>query len=312
MGREDRPGAHGLEGLVDRQALVDDEAADALEAEEAGVALVGVEHLRGLADGVEGPDAPDAQEDLLAQPVLGVASVEPVGHRPAGGVVAVDVGVEQVEVHPSDVGAPDPGDDRSVGEVDLDDGALDQPHRHGVGIEGRVPLLLPAVVAQVLTKVPVPVQQTDPHEGDAEVARRLEVVTSQHTQPARVLGEGLGDAELRREVGHRPQGVRSLSLEPQGRFEVAVQIGVHLPQEAGEGGVGGQGLEPLRIGGVQDPQRVMPGELPAVGIDPPEQIPGPLVPRPPQVCRQLVERRQRLGQPDADREAAKRPHSPGG
>ena len=181
-----------------------------------------------------------------------------------------------------------------------------------MGVEGRVPLLLPAVGVQVLAEVPVPVQQAHPHHRHAEVARRLEVVARQHAQPARVLGEGLGDAELRREVGHGPQGVRSLSLEPQGRFEVAVQIGVHLPQEAGEGGVGGQGLEPLRIGGAQDPQRVMPGELPAVGIDPPEQIPGPLVPRPPQVCRQLVERRQRLGQPDLHREAAERPHPPGG
>ena len=45
------------------------------EAEEAGVALVGVEHLHGQAQRGQGPHPADAEQDLLAQPVLDVAAV---------------------------------------------------------------------------------------------------------------------------------------------------------------------------------------------------------------------------------------------
>ena len=90
-----------------RQPVVDDAPADALEAEEAGVALVGVEHLGVDAERVERPHAADAEEDLLAQAVLGVAAVEPVGDLAQVVGVLVDVGVEQVERDAADVGPPD-------------------------------------------------------------------------------------------------------------------------------------------------------------------------------------------------------------
>jgi hypothetical protein len=53
-----------------------------------------VEDLGRLAHGLEGAHAADAEEDLLAQPVLGVAAVEAVGHLATGLVVLLDVGVE--------------------------------------------------------------------------------------------------------------------------------------------------------------------------------------------------------------------------
>ena len=111
--------AHGLDRLGEGQPVVVDEAADALEAEEAGVALVGVEHLGRLADRVEGPHAADAEQDLLAHAVLlRVAAVEAVGDDAALGVVLVDVGVEQVQPDAADVGPPDLGVQRRAGQVD--------------------------------------------------------------------------------------------------------------------------------------------------------------------------------------------------
>ena len=59
-------------------------AAHALDAEEAGVALVHVEHLGLDADGGERLHAADAEQDLLAQPVLAVAAVEAVGDGALG------------------------------------------------------------------------------------------------------------------------------------------------------------------------------------------------------------------------------------
>ena len=110
VGGEDGAGPHRLDGLVEGEPVVEDGPPDALEAEEAGVALVGVEDLRLVAELLEGPHAADAEQDLLAEPVLGVAAVEAVGDRAAVVVVLLDVGVEQVERHPADLGPPDAGD----------------------------------------------------------------------------------------------------------------------------------------------------------------------------------------------------------
>lgn len=63
--------AGALDGFVEVQAVVGNEPPDALELQEAGVPLVGVEHLRHNADvakldgEVKRPHAPDAQHDLL-------------------------------------------------------------------------------------------------------------------------------------------------------------------------------------------------------------------------------------------------------
>ena len=100
-----------LDGGGERQPGAD-ELADPLEAEEAGVALVGVEHLGLEAEGAQRPHPADAEHDLLAQPVVLVAAVEAVGDGDAVGGVALDVGVEQVQRDAPDVGAPDVGSAR--------------------------------------------------------------------------------------------------------------------------------------------------------------------------------------------------------
>ena len=120
VGGEDARRAHRLDGLAVREAGVLHELADALEAEEAGVALVGVEHLGVDAERVEGAHAADAEEDLLAEAVLGLAAVEPVGDRPQVGRVLLDVGVEQVQRHPPDLRPPHARHERRAGQVDLD------------------------------------------------------------------------------------------------------------------------------------------------------------------------------------------------
>ena len=107
-------------------ALADGQLADPLEAEEAGVALVGVEHLgrRGAGEpgvGAQRPDAADAEQQLLAQAVLAGAAVEAVGDLAVVVGVALDVGVEQQQRHPADAGDPDPRHQRrAAGHLDRD------------------------------------------------------------------------------------------------------------------------------------------------------------------------------------------------
>ena len=252
VGGEDAAGPHRLDRLGVGQALVDHELADALEAEEAGVALVGVEHLRLDAHGLQRPHAADAEQDLLAQPVLGVAAVEAVGDLADLVGVLVDVGVEEVQRHPSRARLPHLGDQRHAGQVDL------HPHpSHGVSAmtcgSSRIALLLPAVGVEALAEVAVPVEQADADEGHAEVAGRLEVVARQHAEAAGVLRDGLGDAELGREVGDQVERAVALGLEPAVAVEVALQLAVHFAQEPLEPGVAARAWS--RSGGTRPSRR---------------------------------------------------------
>ncbi len=87
---------------------------DPLDAEETGMALVGVEHLglRVAGDGAvqpDRPDAADAEQQFLAQPVVAAAAVQPVGDLAQQRVVVLGVGVEQQQRDPADIGDPDLG-----------------------------------------------------------------------------------------------------------------------------------------------------------------------------------------------------------
>ena len=66
--------------------------------------------------------------------------------------------------------------------------------------------------------------------------------------------------------------------------------------------------QPLAADQAQQPDRVVEGQLPDLGVHPAEQVPGPVVPRPAQVERQLLQGAQRLGQAGPDGEAPECPH----
>ena len=217
VGREDGAGAGDLDGGVEVETLVLGQLADPLQAEEAGVALVGVEHL-GLGEagqpgvGAHGADAADAQQHLLAQPVLGVAAVEAVGDVAQDAVVLLDVGVEQQQRDAAHAGDPDAGHGLlAAGHADGDAGGgavglAQQRQRELVGVEDRVGLLLPAVAGEPLAEVAVAVEQPHAHDRYAEVAGGLEVVAGEDAEAAAVLRQHGGDAELGREVGDRAPG----------------------------------------------------------------------------------------------------------
>ena len=176
-----------------------------------------------------------------------------------------------------------------------------------MGVEDDVALPLPTVGLQLLAEVALVVEEADADEGHAEAAGRLQVVAGQYAQAAGVLGQRLGDAELGGEVGHRAQ--RALPpLEPAVGLHVTAQVVVDLGHERQERPVGGQGLEPEAVHVGQEPDRVVTGHLPGVGVDPAEQVLGPLVPGPAEVHGQGMEGRQPLGKPWMDGEAAECPH----
>ncbi len=320
---EHRAGAGDLEGRLEGQAGVLGELADPLEAEEAGVALVGVEDLGGGGAGEPGErtdraHAADAEQHLLAQAVLGVAAVQAVGDGADDLAVLLHVGVEQQQRDAADLGDPDAGGQRLLrGQADLDlrDRAVllaQQRQREAVGVEDRVGLLLPAVAGQRLAEVAVPVEQADADDRDAEVARGLEVVAGQDAETAGVLRQHRGDAELRGEVadgGRQRRLARRAALVPPLTGHVLLEVGTgrrELPEEVR---VAGQLVQTGQRHGAEETDRVVTRGLPRRGVDGREEILGLGVPGPAQVACELAERVERLGQDGTDGEPTDSSHA---
>ena len=77
------------------------------------------------------------------------------------------------------------------------DGPLAEFGRQPVGVECRVALLLPAIGRDRLREVARLVEQPDADERNPEVGCRLQVISREDAEAARVLGQRGGDAELR-------------------------------------------------------------------------------------------------------------------
>ena len=178
------------------------------------MALVGVEHLGFRVPGQRAerayrPHAADAEQQFLAEPVVAAAAVQTVGDLVQVGLVLLHVGVEQQQRDPPHLGHPDlRGQLPARAQADRHvhggtAGVAQQLERQPVRVARRVALGLPAVGGQRLGEVPVPVQQPDPDQRHAEVARRLQVIPGQDAKAAGILRQRGGDAVLGREVGDR-------------------------------------------------------------------------------------------------------------
>ena len=240
VGGEDGGGAPGGQGFVPAQRLrAGHQFLDPLDAQEPGVALVGVEDLRRGDAGeplevAQGLDPAHAQQELLLQPVVTAAAVQPVGDAAGGFVVARNVGVQQQQRNASDVGPPDVRQQApAVGERkrDLDGlavavggGLAQQRQGQPVRVQHRVRFLLPGVAGERLLEVAGLVEETDADQRHAKVRGRFQVVAGQDAKAAGVLGKDLGDAELGGEVGDAGRGAVAQALVPARLLQVAVEV----------------------------------------------------------------------------------------
>jgi hypothetical protein len=317
---EDGRRADRLERGGEGQPLALDELADALDGEEAGVALVAVVDLRGRPAGdarVEphGAHAAHAEQELLLEAVLGRAAVQAVGDLALALVVVRDVRVQQEQRHATDLSDPHLGAQHAAagqGQLDAGGGAVrlaQERQRQVVRVDERVGLVLPALAGQRLLEVAGAVQQPDADDRHAEVGRGLQVVAGEDAEAARVLGQHVGDAVLGGEVGDRRRLVLGpLVLEPLRLREVGREVGAEVGHAGDEVRVDGELLEPGAAERAEQGDRVAADGRPELRVEGLEQRARRLVPAPPEVGGELVERGKRVGQDGADRETADGSH----
>ena len=157
--------------------------------------------------------------------------------------------------------------------------------RKGLKIVVFVRLLLPSGGVEVLTKVPLLVQQADAHQRHTQIAGGLQMIAGQHAQPAREYVEALGQSEFGREVSHQ-QPVRAIIRAAiPGGFRR--EVGSHFLDQAIQLGqeriVFSRGLQLRLVDSPQHQHGVMPGGFPEVGIQAAEKFNGVVVPSPSQV-----------------------------
>ena len=204
--------------------------------------------------------------------------------REVGRIVAV----QQVQLHPADLGLPDAQPDRVAGQGDLEpqplavglaQGRDGQLARVVVGEQG----LLRPVLVDLLAEITLLVEQAHADDRHPQVAAGLELVAGHIAESAGIDGQGLAQHEFQAEIGdagQRRPGM--LQLEP-GLSGLAVPPGPHaVVRHPAEGGIGQGLLEPVPGDGLQDHPGV-PGQLPEGRVQLAPELVGTVVPGPAQV-----------------------------
>ena len=113
----------------------------------------------------KGLETADAQEDFLANPQFAIAAIEAAGDHAIDGRIRGDVGIQQIELDPTDGDAPDLGLHRATGVLNADRQRPAASLRtSSTGILNAIVLdvgfLLPAVDVQILAEIPLLVHQS--------------------------------------------------------------------------------------------------------------------------------------------------------
>ncbi len=204
--------------------------------EERRVALVEVPDRRRQPECPDRAHAADAEHELLVEAHLAAANVQDVGDRPVRVGVLREIGVEQQDRDPSDLGDPDRDGQVAPGQLDRHGQGqarrvLDPSERQPRQVVVGVVVLLVAVGIDRLAEVALAIEEPYADRRQGHVAGRLHVVAGEDAEPARVDAEQFVEPVLGAEVGDRSgQLVGIPALEPVARAvgHVAVELGQHV------------------------------------------------------------------------------------
>ena len=273
-----------------------------LEGRQRRVSLVEVEDAGVDPERAERVHRAEPEQAVLAEARERVALVQP-GRDPAlDGVVLLELGVEEVERHPSDLRAPDvEGDvapEEAEGQAERGSVVVEHVHRgQALGHDLCPVLVLQARPIDALLEVALAIEEADADHGQGEVARGLEDVSCERPEAARVDRQRGVDAELGADEDDR--AVEALDRR--------LRTGAVLLQHARES------RDPLERRWVRGcdlgrvgrevgelPHRIPRIELPGVRVERAEELVTVGIPRPAVVERDPRERRELGREPQGE------------
>ncbi len=207
------------------------EPANPFHREERGVALVHVIDRRLQAQRLQRAMPADAEQDFLLQAHLQIAAVKLIGDIAIVLAIGGHIRIEKVEIDAADANLPDSGRYGTSVVVNFDGERTPvrpkfEAQREIAEVVIFVGFLLPARWIQVLLEVSLLVEQAHTHQRHTQIAGRFQMIAGEHTQASGKNRQALGQAELRREIGHQHgSGIAIGPAEPRGW---ASQIGIEF------------------------------------------------------------------------------------
>ena len=201
--------AYHLKSFVELKAFVLDEVSHALCTDEGSMTLVAVIDILLDAKLVEQHHAADAEQIFLLDAVLPVATIELVGDAAIPLGVAVDVGVEQIELHATDIHLPYVGINNDVVvERHFKDelSAILILHRLNGELSevlGLVIGLLAAISRECLGEITETIEETYSTEINVGIRSLLHIVACEDAKTTRIDLETCSQAILHTEIGYR-------------------------------------------------------------------------------------------------------------
>ena len=191
MSRKQRGGADHFQRFGESQAAAQHQVADALQPEKCRMTLVAMGNVLRDMQRLERPHTADTQQNLLFEPVLPIAAVQVMRHPAILLEIGLVIGVEQVQVGTSHPAKPDAGRERTPRQGNRHGRPVAHRIAHGLDRQLRevlcfVSRLLSPLSGEFLSKITVPVQQSDRDHRHVLVGRLLQIVAGQDAQPARI------------------------------------------------------------------------------------------------------------------------------
>ena len=171
------------------------------------------------------------------------------GNAPIGRAVHRIVAVQQIEPRPSNDDAPNPQLQRPARQLDRNakPAAARLAHRldrHDRRIVVGKGLELPSLGVDHLAEIALLVQQADPDDRNAEVARRLQEIARQHAKPAGVKRQRLAETKFHAEPGDAAQRRAAPRFgQPAAASQIGAPRRVELIEMRDETGVRGKFIQ---------------------------------------------------------------------
>ena len=137
--------------------------------------------------------AADAQQDLLAEPCVPVASIEVASDPAVVLTIPSQIGIEQVQRYTTNLRQPHARQYGAAREWHPDFerhsfGSQNWPKWQRVGLQSIVDFTLPAGSVDRLSEVAIAIQEADADHGHTQVTGRLQVIAGKYAETTRVDG----------------------------------------------------------------------------------------------------------------------------